>query len=376
VGAVLPYPVHLTLERQHLIRRATSRAWRRVVRDLIGVQAQYQSAAALGLAARVEDLSAETLTRALYRERTLLRTWLIRGTLHFALPEDWSLLTAVYTEHYLQKAARSHRLWPGVEPALLTQWVYPAVLEALADGPLTYAQIAERTQPAFHCHPDLARVFNSWGGILIYMSWLGKVLMVDSAPGTNATRVARAEQWLKAEHLVPFEGTPEEATATLLRRYLRTYGPATPADFQRWSVCGQLLGRAAWAKVDPELASLPGGLYLLRSDLKRLKKPAPDVPTRLVPKFDAMVLAYREQTRIVPAAFLKHVYRPAGQIEAVLLVGGRAAGTWRSERCNSTLIVRLSPFGKLPRSEGPALEQEAGRFARFFGLERAEVVTG
>ena len=88
--------------RHHLDERVPAKAMLEVAGRVVGLHAQVLSSAELTLAARVEDLEPDAVRRALWEERSLVKTWAMRGTLHL-LPSD---------EFPLWQAARSTtRLW-------------------------------------------------------------------------------------------------------------------------------------------------------------------------------------------------------------------------------------------------------------------------
>ena len=88
--------------RHHLDERVPAKAMLEVADRIAGLHAQVLSSAELTLAARVEDLEPDAIRRALWEERSLVKTWAMRGTLHL-LPS---------AEFPLWQAARSTtRLW-------------------------------------------------------------------------------------------------------------------------------------------------------------------------------------------------------------------------------------------------------------------------
>ena len=60
----------------------------RVVGEVCGVQAQVPRAAALAVRARSAGLHASDVADAREKERTVVRTWCMRGTLHLIATED------------------------------------------------------------------------------------------------------------------------------------------------------------------------------------------------------------------------------------------------------------------------------------------------
>ena len=113
-----------------------------VASRIAGLHAQVLSSAELTLAARVDDLEPDAVRRALWEERSLVKTW-PRGTLHL-LPSD---------KLPLWQAARSTtRLWEtgawqrgfGVTPGELGR-LNDAVAQALDSQLLTREELADRT---------------------------------------------------------------------------------------------------------------------------------------------------------------------------------------------------------------------------------------
>lgn len=76
------------LSQHHLLQRADRGRMLDVVTQVGGLQAQLLSAAELSLWARVEGLSAADVADALWRDRTLVKTWAMRGTLHILTSRD------------------------------------------------------------------------------------------------------------------------------------------------------------------------------------------------------------------------------------------------------------------------------------------------
>jgi len=125
------------MERRHLTRRAHDAL--AVISDLCGLHAQVMSSAQLALAARVDDPPA--VEDLLWRERVLVKTWAMRGTLHLLRADELPLYTGAQAalEPRTEQGARlrHHRLTASDAQTLLTR-----VPEVLEDGPLTREALA------------------------------------------------------------------------------------------------------------------------------------------------------------------------------------------------------------------------------------------
>src|SRR4051812_9000051 len=217
------------LTRQHLTTRASADQTHDVVSRLCGLHAQVMSSAELTLAARVDGLSPDAVATALWSDRSLVKTWAVRGTLHL-LPADelptW--LAALSTYRHFEKP-----LW---QKAFISLEVLDQVIqtagEVLADSLLTRQEFAEAIA-ARTGTPELGEVLrSSWGALLKPIAWRGRLCFGPS--DGQLVRFTRADTWL-AERIGPWpEVDPEEALATLVRNYLRVQGPATGEALARW----------------------------------------------------------------------------------------------------------------------------------------------
>ncbi|MFZ5817032.1 MAG: winged helix DNA-binding domain-containing protein [Bacillota bacterium] len=347
------------LQRQHLLKPCDDPL--QAVRDACGLQAQIPSTAALALRARVAGFSLADYDRMIASERSLVRTWAMRGTVHTVPSDQLERYTRIYTE--------GQELGPGAKQAL----------ELLAAGPQTRGQLMERAMATLGVSGERAKeLFGPWGGVLRTLA--RHALTVHMPVEGPDVPVVLTEQWLGRP---PGPSSREALEDALLQDYLHGYGPATMKDF------GYFL---AWplTRVRPIFARARG-LAEVRLEGSKLSHFMPEAllpellatrgdeaaPVRLLPRFDSLLLAYRDRARLLDPAFRTRVFRPAAVVEATVLVDGRVAGTWRMKRTTRELQVVYEPFRKgrgsgLPR----ALEAEFRRLARWYGLERLRVEVG
>ena len=204
------------------------------VRRMIGVQAQVMSAAELSLCARVDGLRPSDVQNALWRERTLVKTWAMRGTLFLIAAEDLPLVVAtrqIRKARYWVKHFESYGIY---EPQY--QELLEAIPQVLGDEPMTRDQLAAAA--AEHTGIDgllPALTESSWGTALKPSAFMGD-LCYGPTRGRNVAFV-RPSEWLGSWR----EIEPEVAAREIIRRYLSVYGPATPQDFGRWWGAGTRL---------------------------------------------------------------------------------------------------------------------------------------
>jgi hypothetical protein len=213
------------------------------------------------------------------------------------------------------------------------------VLQALKGGPL------DRT--ALHAAvPRLRDVpWSGWGEDVKGLAYQGDLLMVGSK-GSRPV-FARRDTWLPDLHFRP--RTRIKSLEELLVRYLRTFAPATLSDFAHWTglpvaTVRDTATRAAALLVPISVEGRTSPLLALAEDADVLQKPLPEPPAVIfLPKFDAMLLAWKDPSRVLDGGDRGAVFRPAGQIEAVVLLHGHAAATWRV-----TCTTRAAGFAVTP----------------------------
>jgi hypothetical protein len=354
----------------HLRQRAPRDRLPDVVRNVAGIQAQVDSAARASLWARVEGLRPGDVDRALWEERTLVKVWVMRGTVHLLPSDD----LGVYLSGLRREGLFRERQWMrryGLQEEDFRE-MPRAAEEALASGPLTRRELGEAVVERLG---ERARkwVEHGYGGVIRLATIEGKVCFGPSQ-GREITFVL-LEDWLGPQSLNP----PEQAESELLRRYLHAHGPATPQDFAAWSGMRMGLIREIWKRARDDLRPVVADgkeAYLLAEELDELRAQR-DAGTsvRLLPYFDVYLLGHKDKGHLVDPAHYKRVYRKAGWISQVVLVNGRIAGVWTQKSRGKGLIVTVEAFEPLNRETRQAVEEEAAGLGHFLGRE-AEVAFG
>ena len=354
------------LRRHQLDERAPATAMLEVTARIAGLHAQVMSSAELTLWARLDGMERDAVPRALWGERTLVKTWAMRGTLH--------LLPAA--ELPLWQAARgTTRLWEkgvwlrafGVTQKELTR-LLDAVGEALEGRMLTREELADEVARLTGSAKLGDKLRESWGALLKPAAALGRLCFAPS--DGQQVRFTRPDTWLGGWR----EHDPDQALLEVFRRFLAASGPVTREDVTRW------WGVPSAAQVQRHIERLGeevtvvdvGGTraYLLAADAPGLAAAAPSRSVRLLPAFDQYVItATKQADHLTPGPFKQKIYRPQGWLSAVLLVGGRMDGIWRQEAKGRRLLVTIEPFTKLPAWARRAAEGEAERLAAWNDAE-------
>jgi uncharacterized protein YcaQ len=356
-----PQALAWRMRRHHLIERAPQEEMLDVVSRIGGLHAQLMSCAELTLHARVEGLEREAVARALWEERSLVKLWAMRGTLHL-LPaaelDTWLGALGTY-DHYLKPA------WlRGFEiTAEQLEQLIEAIGESL-DGELRTREDLGAAVAHVTRSPELeAKVQGSWGPYLKPASFRG--LLCFGPNDAQRVRFTRPDSWLGRELALP---EPEEALREVTRRHLGAFGPAARGDLARWwgvqpARGGRMLEALGEEVVEVYVEGAEGWMLREHAEEAAAEEP-PERLVRLLPGFDMWVIgAARDAAALLDPAEKKRVYRNQGWISPVLLVNGRMDGVWKHERKGRRLTVTIEPFGKLPKWVRMEVEREAERLA-------------
>jgi hypothetical protein len=350
----------------HLDERVPAKAMLEVVADIAGLHAQVMSSAELTLAARMEGLEPGDVGRALWEERSLVKTWAMRGTLHLLPAAELPLWQAALSTRRNWETGAWQRAFASRQEL---ERLNDAVAQALDGRLLTREELAARVGELTGSEELADKLRESWGALLKPAAALGRLCFAPSQG--QQVRFTRPDTWLGgwADH------DPEEALAEVTRRFLAASGPVTREDFARWwgipspARGGRLLEGLGEQVARVEVEGTTA--YVLAADLPGLAEAGGSRAVRLLPAFDQYVVtATLQAEHLMPGPFKARVYRPQGWLSPVLLVGGRMEGVWRQETKGRRVQVTIEPFaGPLPARARRAAEAEAERLAAFAGGE-------
>jgi hypothetical protein len=350
----------LRLERHHLHRRAPPGSELRIASRICGLHAQLLTSAALSLWARVEGASLERFQRALWRERTLVKMWAMRGTLHVLPARDLPVyLGALGTyQHYFKQGWVKYFRLTRKEIDLVAE----TAGEVLRGRALTREELADAIVERTRSKKLGAILRQGWGVLLKPASYRGQLCFAEG----EGARV-------RFTHPGPVRQLePSKALAELVRRYLGAYGPATRDDFALWWLD---LSRAEAQRLIESVEVEPVDLEGVRAYLlARTARPTAEARSvRLLPAFDPYIVGAPRSGGLFPAAHKARIFRPQGWISPVLLVDGHVEGVWRHERKNGRLEVGMESFARQPPRVRAGVADEAERLATFFDARLEKV---
>ena len=294
----------------------------------------------------------------------------MRGTLHALPAVDYPLYVAALR-------GRAHMWRPSWLRAFgLTAEDLAAVLAAIPQALDGQALTREALAAAVEARTDAAhlgkRLRSGWGELLKPAAYAGALCF--GPPDGSAVTFVRPDQWLAgAPGGAPAgEDAPDDPTAALaalLRRFLAAYGPATVDDFAHWwgsTTIGPI--RAAFAALGAEVVPVAvegWAASALASTLPAMQAAVPEGVVRLLPGFDPYVITLYHQPGVLDRALWPRVSRTSGWISPVLLVDGRLAGVWRSQRTRGRLAVTITAFAPVAPEVVAGAAAEAERLGAF-----------
>jgi hypothetical protein len=314
-----------------------------VAERLLAVQGQDPRGARLAVRSRTAGLAASDVDRELGEERSLLITWLNRGTLHLVRSEDYPLLQALTTPPLLTSCTRRLRQ-EGVSEKAAERGV-ETIERVLADeGPLSGARLKEHLEAAKV--PIAGQAFIH----LMFLSALRGISVRGPMLGKQHAYVL-VHDWLGEQKPVD----RDVALAELARRYLVGHGPADQRDLARWAGLPLRDSRAGFGAIASELVEREDGLV----DLAKRASAEPHPPPRLLGAFDPLLLGWTSREEVVgPHKLLvtnNGIFRPFA------LVDGRAVATWGYAGGK----VTIKPLAKIAKKVSATLEADAGAVEEF-----------
>jgi hypothetical protein len=336
-----------TLARQLLLERATVDVAAAVTR-LGSLQAQEAKPPFLALWTRLSGFRREQL-RAALDERSVVRATTLRATLHIDGAPAYLALRGVLQPVLTGSMEAALR---GRDQGLELDAVLTAARRLLVREPRTFGELRALLLERF---PD---VNERALGYAVRMNMPLAMVPTDDRWSFPAdARFTPADRWLDAKLARP-------DPATLVRRHLAAFGPASAVDIQTWSGVGGIADVIAGMR--DELVEFKFGRRALY-DLPDAPRPGPDVraPPRLLPEFDSLLLAHKDRTRVIADEHRRSLQTKNLRVKAVFLVDGIGAGSWSMARKGAAATLTLAPFAPLDRRVADALVAEAEALLEF-----------
>lgn len=320
-----------------------------VVERLLAVQGQDPRGARLAVRARTAGLTAADVDSALTKDRSLLITWLNRGTLHLIRSDDYPWLHRLTARPQFQVGCGRILARFGVTAAEADNGVDVVARALAADGPQTRAQLADRLTAAG---------LPTDGGVALHVLMLASLRGIAvRGPMIGAQHgYVHVRSWLGNPAPEP---EPDRTLGWLARRYLAGHGPASERDLAKWAGLPVTWARRGLTAIASELRDRPDGL----AELGQSDSPDGLPPPRLLGAYDPVLLGW--ESRQLVLAGHQEIVTVNGLFRPFALVAGKAAGIWTYQAGQ----VLLDRFGPLSPETEDALAAEARDVRRYLAPE-------
>jgi len=326
-----------------------------VVSWMGAVQAQDYLGALWALGIRMAAAREDMIEQAI-ADRTIVRTWPLRGTLHFVAPADLRWMLALLTPRVIAGQRARHRQLE-LDQATLGR-SRDAVTRALEGG-------RQLTRDALYKTLEAAGIATTGQrGIHILQRLALEGLLCFAAREGKQQTFALLEEWVPAAKTLDHD----EALAELAGRYFQSHGPATVQDFTWWAgltVADAKLGiELAGSRLEREVVEGQATWFAAAAPGARRTPESPAV--WLLPSFDEYTVAYKDRSAVLDPA-QGGVTSSNGIFYPVIVLDGRVAGTWRRVFEKGSVVITLSPFIPLKKKEKQAAARAAERYGAFLG---------
>jgi uncharacterized protein YukE len=352
------------LERHALAQRARDTRPADIADAICGAHAQVLSAAELSIGLRMDGVTRTDVREALWTGRSLVKTYGPRGTVHLLPTRDLPMWTGALSAIPPSRSPFPDDVRMTTEQ---TEQVIEAIAKALDDAELTVDELSEAVVDAT----------GPWAGDLVMPAFQGmwprwrQAITAAAHRGVlcfgpqRGRRVAYTSprRWLPG--FVPAEG--ETALASVVRRYLHAYGPATARQFAQWLGAPPRWAAELFTSLADELrqVELDGTPACLAVDDTTMPSMQPN-GVRLLPYFDAYTVGSHPRARLYPGRAAERALTPTGQAGnfPVLLVDGTVSGVWHQRRSGRTLDITVEPFGQLAANQRRELDDQIERIGQ------------
>jgi hypothetical protein len=345
-----------------------------VLSSMGAIQAQDYPASlwAIGLRCR-EGTTVKDVKNAIAK-RKIARTWLMRGTLHFAASSDIHWMLRLFAPRLLNTAiTRDRHLGLSDKVVEKTEALFYNALKG--GGQLTRREMYKVLEKG-GVRLDWNLGYSLGYHMLYRAAWDGLICFGPYA-GKEQTFVLLDEHIKKRREL-----TNEQANAELAYRYFSSHGPATIKDYVWWSglkVSDARIGiERNKSKLVEEKAN--GNTYYMPKSIPRLRDNEHSV--YLLPAFDEYLVSYADRSAMLSnpelqrtlRSILKDWKKPAviysnGIFVPLIVVDGEVVGAWSRKIEKGKVVVTLKHYVRLGKEDMKRVREEAERYGRFLGMD-------
>lgn len=319
-----------------------------------GVQAQDYPGAKWSVGQRLKYSTNADIEQAI-TEKKIVRTWAMRGTLHFVAASDIHWLLALLAPHIIARNARRYQEL-GLDEKTLKR-SNKVLKNALQDG----KHLNRRELLAILQESGISTE-GQRAPYLLQRASLDGLICQGVMHSNNNPIYMSMDELPKTKTL-----NRHDALAELAKRYFTSRAPATLQDFMWWSGLLAADARAGLEAVKSSfiLESIDGKTYWCSPSTQAVQYSSPTA--HLLPGFDEYLLGYKDRSASLNKVHSKKV-KLKNIMNPRIAVDGQIVGTWKRIFKKNAAVIELKPFTSLSTAESHALDAAAHRFAEFLEM--------
>jgi hypothetical protein len=343
------------LSNQHLVSPMRSAA--EVVEWFGAVQAQDFYGSLWNIGQRLKSATAVDVEQAIY-DRAIVRTWPMRGTLHFVSPKDVYWMLAMLAPRIIQRAKTNYKKFELDDKTFLKS-------RKLLERALTGNKMLTRTELYEVLQKGKVNIEGERGIHILNNSAMQGLLCVGPRIGKQHSFVL-LEEWIPEKRVL----SKEESLAELAKRYFTSHGPATIQDLSWWSGLtlteAKLAATLAESGIKKEKIGTTEYYQGTASSSRSTGISHPVV--NLLSWFDEFIIGYKDRSASFDPATSKFIVTPKnGVYSPLILINGKITGSWKATGKGS---VDINPYRKLTAAETTNLDKVIKRYNRFIKEEK------
>jgi len=326
-----------------------------VVAWMGAIQAQDYAGAKWSLGLRLAKATEAGIEQAI-DDKKVLRTWAMRGTLHFVAPADIRWMLELLAPRIIANNARRYKELEldGRTFARSTDIIAKALQEnKQLDRPALVAILEKKGISAAGQRTPY----------LLQRAALERIIFQGVMRSNNPTYLLMDEWISKTKSL-----KRDQALAELALRYFTSRGPATLQDFIWWSGLSAVDASVALASIKSKLVheTIEEQTYwLLRSMPKTTKNSS---AVYLLPGFDEYLLSYQDRSASMDVKPLRTLTPTNGMLPPTIVMNGRVEGTLRRTLKKGAAVIEAKPFTELSAVQEQALNAAALRYGEYLEM--------
>ncbi len=329
-----------------------------VVSWMLAMQAQDYTGAKWAVGLRLPVATDDDIEKAI-RERLIIRSWPMRGTLHFVSAHDIRWMLALLAPRVIASSAGRYRQLELDEKVFTrTRKILTKILEGKKEiNRQSLFQVLESSKIA--CK-------NQRGIHILQRHALEGLICFGSHQGKQPT-FTLLDEWLPQTRKLE----REEAMAELARRYFSSHGPATINDFIWWSGLTSKAAKEAVGLAQPVIVSekIDDIVYFYNPAATALPNTSP--AAYLLPSFDEFVLGYTDRSAVIEEKFVKLLTPGGGLFYPAIVLDGRISGVWKRNVKGNKVDLIIHPFKKLNSDQKSMLKRTSERYINFLTKMRS-----